>query len=543
MTNKRSSRKRAKTAQKLVTERTQKEQFVLQHFITALILLIYGFFLAHQINLTVGDLGRHLKNGQLFVESGLIARTNLYSYTYPDYPFINHHWGSGVVFYLIERFLGISGLSIAFILVSLVTLFLFLKLAIRYSSFALAAPLAVVALPVLITRHEVRPELFSYLFSGLFLHVLWGYKDRMLGVRWLFLLPLLQVIWVNLHIYFFLGVVLIMVFLVEPLAAFLTGAKNEEITSQLKGLALALILTMAAACVNPSGIAGATYPFFILDEYEVPVIENYSVQAILKAGFEFVPLIYFLIAFGLLCLSWVYVATKHRKRVSLGNLLLSVIFSVMAWGAIRNFALFAYFALAVTAANLGFQQKAEPANSTRSIFRVPATLLVVSLVLVLIKPAYFVSSNRGRVGIGLEPGNDAAAKFFWQEKLQGPVVNNFDVAGYLIYHLYPTQQVFVDNRPEAYPASFFRELYFPLQTDEETWNKISDRYGFNVIFFNHRDRSVRGEQFIVRRVLDPAWAPVFFDRNIIILVKRHGPNQSTITKYELSKESVLARSN
>src|SRR5688572_28534274 len=205
MSNKRSSRKKAKATQKLTTESTEKGRFVLQHFITALILLSYGFFLAHQINLTVGDLGRHLKNGQLFVESGLIARTNLYSYTYPDYPLINHHWGSGVIFYLIERFLGIPGLSIAFILVSIVTLFLFLKLAIRYSSFALAAPIAVVALPVLITRHEVRPELFSYLFSGVFLHVLWGYKNRTLGVRWLFLLPLLQVLWVNLHFYFFLG--------------------------------------------------------------------------------------------------------------------------------------------------------------------------------------------------------------------------------------------------------------------------------------------------------------------------------------------------
>jgi hypothetical protein len=544
MANKRSSRKKAKTAQQLTTESTEKRRFVLQHFITALILLIYGFFLAHQNNLAVGDLGRHLKNGQLFVESGLIARTNLYSYTYPDYPFINHHWGSGVVFYLIERFLGISGLSIAFILISLVTLFLFLKLAIRYSSFALAAPIAVVALPVLITRHEVRPELFSYLFSGLFLHVLWGYKDRILGVRWLFLLPLLQVLWVNLHIYFFLGVVLIAVFLFELLATFLAGATNKGITSQLKALARALILTMLAACVNPSGIAGAIYPLFILDEYEVPVIENYSVPAILEAGFEFIPLIYFLIAFGLLCLSWVYVVAKHRARFSLGNFLLSVMVSAMAWGAIRNFALFAYFALAVTAVNLkGFQQKAEPGNSTRSIFRVPVTLLVISLVLVLIKPAYFVSSNRGRVGIGLEPGNDAAAKFFLQGKLQGPVVNNFDVAGYLIYHLYPTQQVFVDNRPEAYPGSFFREVYFPLQADEETWKKISDLYGFNVIFFNHRERSVRGQQFIVRRVLDPAWAPVFFDRNIVILVKRHGPNQSTIAKYELPKESVLARSN
>ena len=80
---------------------------------------------------------------------------------------------------------------------------------------------------------------------------------------------------------------------------------------------------------------------------------------------------------------------------------------------------------------------------------------MIALVLIIIKPAYFVSSNRGRVGIGLEEANSAAAEFFRKEKIQGPIFNNFDVAGYLVYHLYPDHRVFVDNRPEAYPCGLF----------------------------------------------------------------------------------------
>ena len=146
-------------------QQTPRETAILfRIFITVLLLSVYGFYLAHQFNLTVGDLGRHLKNGQLFIENGLIPKINLYSYAYPDYPFINHHWGSGVLFYLIQRLAGFSGLSVAFIVISMVTLLIFLNVATKYSSFAIAAPIAVIVLPVLITRYEVRPELFSYLF-------------------------------------------------------------------------------------------------------------------------------------------------------------------------------------------------------------------------------------------------------------------------------------------------------------------------------------------------------------------------------------------
>jgi hypothetical protein len=130
-----------------------------------------------------------------------------------------------------------------------------------------------------------------------------------------------------------------------------------------------------------------------------------------------------------------------------------------------------------------------------------------------------------------------------KEKVQGPIFNNFDVAGYLVYYLFPGQRVFVDNRPEAYPVRFFTDIYFPMQSDEAKWADTSHDYGFNVIVFNYRERSARSEQFIVRRVLDPMWAPVYLDKNIIILAKRDGPNQPVIAKYELPKERVLMQSN
>ena len=400
MAKRRPAQRRESTPKLAVQQTLERQQLLFRILVTALLLLVYGFYLAHQVNLTVGDLGRHLKNGQLFIENGLISKVNLYSYAYPDYPFINHHWGSGVVFYVIERLDGFAGLSVAFIIISVVTFWIFINLATKYSSFAIAAPMAVIVLPILITRHEMRPELFSYLFGGLFLEVLWGYKYGRLGFRWLFILPMLEIFWVNLHIYFFIGIFLVGAYLFESLVVFLFGKNQQNVRDQVKGLAVILLLTIGAACLNPAGISGAIYPFFILNEYGVPVIENYSVGGILRAGYNFLPLIYFLIILGLVSLSWVYAVIKNRSSLSLGNFLLSAFFFTMAWSAIRNFAFFAYFALPLAAVNLkNFLGEETKTVSSPSILKVSAALIGVAFVLIMIKPAYFVSSNRGVLGL------------------------------------------------------------------------------------------------------------------------------------------------
>jgi hypothetical protein len=56
------------------------------------------------------------------------------------------------------------------------------------------------------------------------------------------------------------------------------------------------------------------------------------------------------------------------------------------------------------------------------------------------------------------------------KNLKGPIFNNFDIGSYLIFRLYNKslpagRQVFVDGRPEAYPASFFQITYILMQQD------------------------------------------------------------------------------
>ena len=511
--------------------------------LTVALLGVYAGFLAHPLELTTTDLGRYLKNGELFFQRGLIADSNLFAYTTPDHPFVNHSWGSGAIYYLVERALGFPGLSLFFLLVSVTTLWVFFRLAVRYGSFALGAIGAVIVMPILITRHEIRPEMFSYLMSGLFLNFLWAYRQGHRDARWLMILPLLQLVWVNLHIYFFIGMLLVGVFLLQSLTD-LAAQSSPHASSQRppwKVLTAVAVATFAASCINPAGLRGAVYPLFIFQGYGFPIIENYSVPAILQAGFEFLPLTFFLIIIALLLLSWLYVIVKDRSRFPVGNFVLSVFFAALAWWTIRNFVIFAFFALPLTAANFSALARARSWRWLNSSLGTMAAVSGVAVILLLINPPFFFAGGRGAFGIGLKESNLAALEFFRREHLQGPIFNTFDVGSYLTYGLYPGERVYVDNRPEAYPATFFSEDYFPLLVNEEKWRSHLVTNKFNVIVVNPSGHSAAAENFVIRRMLDPDWAAVFFDKEVLILARRFGANQTVIGKYELPREAVLQR--
>jgi len=512
--------------------------------VSLFILSAYVFFLSRKIDLTISDLGRHLKNGELFFTNFYIPSVNLYSYTYPDFPFINHHWASGVVFFLIKKISGFQGLSVFFIALSLLTFSIFFHIAWKYSNFETAALASLFAIPNLISRPEIRPEIFSYLFSGLFFWVLWNCKNGRLKWRWVFLLPVLEFFWVNLHLYFFIGLLLIGIFFIEYSLAFYIQ-RNREAREPFKKLAVTLGLSIFAALTGPFGISGALYPLNIFSNFSLDVFENQSLPVIekaIRAGVvDFQPLFYFKLAFGLLILSWVFVFIKViKKRINfpLALLVITVIFSLMGFLALRNWAIFAYFALVVTAINLGYVIKAE-FSSGRDYLILSFVFILICANLFLAKPSYW--SRVADIGIGLKEGNSAAMDFFRKEHIQGPILNNYDIGSCLVYYLYPKYRVFVDNRPEAYPQDFLKGTYVSLQQDENVWRRVSSLYGFNAILFYPHVNTPWGQSFLMHRVLDPLWAVVYIDQSCIIFLRRNGSNQATIQKYALPAQMFFSQ--
>jgi len=509
---------------------------IFQVVILILLLSYYGFFLADKIDLTTTDLGRHLKNGEIAMSAifndgatfNQLLKTNFYSYTNPDYSFINHHWGSGVIFYLLVQLFGFSGLSLFHIIFSLLVFFIFFKLAQKNSDFTLAALSALLLIPLIAERREIRPEIFSYLFFALFLWILWHYRQGLISHRWLAALPFMGVVWVNLHIYFILGLFLIGAFLFEEIVVPALRDKKK-----IKNLSLAFALTALSFLIQPSGLTGALYPLNIFREYGYRIVENQSVWFLEKIGIIDNPnLLLFEIVFPILIVSFICCFFLNRKEFSLIFFFLGITFGSMAFLALRNFTLFSFFVLVILAYN--FDKILKKIN-----FR-PAVTKAVVLILFLIIAGFGIINNQQIIlysdkGMGLLLNNNAAAEFYRALNIRGPVFNNYDIGSYLIYHLSLGEKVFVDNRPEAYPMSFFKEIYIPAQEGDNLWETLDKKYNFNAIFFSHRDYTPWGQEFLIKRVNDENWAPVFADGYAIIFLKRNDFNQAIIEKYEIPK--------
>ncbi len=508
------------------------DRSLLSWALLAAVLALYALTLAQPLNLTCADLGRHLKNGELWLQQHHHQPlfTNTYSYTEPDFPTITHHWGSGVLFLLCWQLVGFTGLHLAFLAVSLLTLALVWRRAAQRAGAGVAAILFLALLPLLVERREIRPELFSYCFTAVFLHQLWRCRDGGGPARSLWLLPLLEIAWVNTHIYFVLGPAIIGAFWLESLAC----RQQQAVRAPLLRLLLA---TIAATLLNPFGWRGAAAPLTIFHEYGYRVLENQSVWFLERLMTNPNFLVYKVMVIALattFLLAW----TVGRQRLITAESLLAIGLAVMAGRAIRNCALFGLVALPVLTENLGAVYGSTLARHRRLLDAAGLAVLLAVLVMVWSgarTPLSRLLPPHPR-GVGLAAGNNRLADFIKREQVHGPILNNYDIGGYLIWHLYPRQRVFVDNRPEAYSARFFEQVYVPLQENEDAWRRVDDQYRFNAICFYRLDATPWAQHFLIERVQDAAWAPVFVDDNTVLFLRRQGPDQPVIDHDELPRE-------
>ncbi len=510
--------------------------------ILACLTLLYGVFLTQGINLVTADLGRHLKNGAHFVQTLRVPQGNFYSYTHQDYPLVNHHWASGVVFYAVERIGGFPGIALFFIATSIAIFLIFFHAASRLGRFDIAAFSALLAIPLLTYRAEVRPELFSYLLAAIFFWILTGVARKTLSQKWLAALVPLTALWVNLHIYFFLAPLFITLFALDEIRAWYRSRTSDALR-RVKIIAGILFLAGVALLLNPAGLEGALQPFTIFKNYGYRLLENQSVWFIARVLGSYPPNHYFFVAFGALAASWAAFAIQIMRRREefrpLATTLISIFMGAIALFAVRNFTLFAY--CAIPALTLHFSALFNGKRAPRYHYaRLTFLLFALFAGLLALNPDYWKTKKFFTLGL-LEKTN-GAAEFFIRENLRGPIFNNYDIGGYLIYHLYPRERVFVDNRPEAYPVSFFEDTYIPMQESDEKWRETDGRFRFNTVIFYRRDLTPWAQKFMIARIQDAAWAPVYVDDYAIIFLKRNEANETIIKKFELPRNLFSIRS-
>lgn len=484
-----------------------------------------------QMNLPLSDLGRHIQNGKVILESKQVFNTNFYSYTFPDFPVLNHHWFFGVLAYTVFTKVGFEGIVLISACIHTLAIGILLLHTKRLTSSATTLLAACLTLPLTSYRTEFRPEIISFLFI-ICTYVLISSLVRNQTPLWKILLVLIpiQMIWVNTHIFFIMSLGIVGVFGIQALI-------QKNINNLKKLFFLGFILTIASFC-SPYPVAGFLEPLQIFREYGYNVAENQSVWFLSVVLYDVVYSYVYLLTI-ILCFS-LFVCIKNWKRLNryLPEMLLSALFLAAGFKMVRLLSIAGIFLLPIISIML-HTYWATLNKYYEKITQKPTTLLIGStittaVVVLMLGSRLFIPYKV--FGIGLMENNNASANFFKEQKLTGPIFNNYDIGGYLIYHLYPNERVFVDNRPEAYPSSFFKETYIPMQESEEKWQEQLQIHNFNVIYFFRKDLTGWAQTFLINRINDENWVPIYVDDMTIILIKNTEKNQAVIDKYRLPKE-------
>ncbi len=475
-----------------------------------LILLFYVFSFIYRSDQSFEqDLGRHLKLGEIIWQTHQIPKVNLFSYTYPEFPFVNHHWGFQVIVYLINRLIGPIGLMLMKIGLILGAVFLVLKL-LPTKSYLLTTTLGFLFLHVLRERIELRPELFSFFFTALTIYIL----ERTKG-RWLWFLIFIQLLWTNIHIYFPIGLMIQGIFFIDLFF--------KKDLNRTKTHFLVLVSSGLISLINPNFITGALYPFKVFGNYGYTIVENQTIFFLEALGFSdpnfiFVKGCWIIASLALLSLT----ISRKSSVKELGLLGLGVAFSLQNVRSIPYLFFITLPSITVILSRLhigGVTWKSIRGAGLGLVILV----LIIESYLYLSGDYYKKSDQRFLVGLSLEERGEGAMNFVNNNHLAGPIFNNFDIGSFIIYKSYPDLRVFVDGRPEAYPADFFQSTYIPIQYDYNKFKELDKQTNFQTIIYSHTDQTPWGKSFISSINKDSNWKLVFVDDLIMVLSKNQTP--------------------
>lgn len=481
----------------------------------------FSLFFSRKINLTTADLGRHITNGRVLFETGKIVSTNYYSYTEPDFPVVNHHWLSGPIFYLLDQNFGFKGISIFYLILSGLTVLFFIKAGEEKANILIAVTAALLLIPLISSRKEVRPEGISYLFISIYYFLMLKFSKGAIDIKRLlvYILPL-QLIWVNSHIFFIMGIGILGAFSVIPAYEFATKKKDFSYLRPYLTLVLAAI---AVSLINPYFVKGLLEPLGILREYGYRIIENQTVFFMQKRSPSF-NYFYFELLALIFVVSFVHIIISKKLSEFLPHILITIFFLILGFRAIRGIPIFAMVLVPYLSIYV---------NSFYSVKLKPLLITIGILFIFSLIPGTFYSMYDQASGLGAYAGVEDSAEFFIRNKINGPVFNNYDIGGYLIYYLYGNERVFVDNRPEAYSVDFFQEIYEPMQADEVVWKLQDSMHDFNAIYFYRHDATQFAQPFLIKRIQDSEWVPVFVDDFVLLLLRNNDQNKRIIEKYAL----------
>ena len=342
---------------------------------------------------------------------------------------------------------------------------------------------------------EIRPQTFTFFFFTATLYLLERRKAEP-GFQPFWGLPLLMLLWSNIHAGFVSGLGLIAFYL---LAGLIRGERKA-------GFYLISLASFGAASLNPNGLKAVSLTLGMFTgslSGGAPIHEHLSAvefAAFTGEGGQEAAIIALTVAGALSFLLRV-------KRPDVYHLILFPAFSFAAFTTFRAGLFFALIAGMVVGKNISGLKI--PGKAT--LWGTPASALAFILIGVFLLPETVV--KRPVVNERLIPVK--IADFIESKKPPGNIFHPYEWGGYLMWRLYPQYKVFIDGR-----ALGLTKEYDEVAGAGASWREALDRHKVNtVVFWPLMPYKSRAPGIVLALMNDRGWSPVYWDLQGVAFVR------------------------
>jgi len=498
-------------------------------------LVILAFFLnwiMFHMLLKNYDIWWHLKTGDLII-SGVFPRVDVFSFTAAGHPWILHEWGSEVIFAFLYNTFGVVGLIVIRALIASFTFGILFKLFLRRKvNLSMAILLVLLAAETLKGELLIRPQMFSFLFFVIVFYIYNEYKMYS-RLKILYFMPVIFIVWINLHGGFIVGFLLLGLCIVGETADNLLAHKTFFSSDQSKTniLFATCVLSFVLCLFNPNTFKGLLYPFLYRSQETIPL---YIIAEWWPASWVEVPIFILLILFFMTIISiskirlklyqlipilfFAFYTFKHRRVAPFFSLVMLLSIGPYFQNLIKYYYQEAteLFGSSIKNYLINFSQY----FSNRIIFLTKIENahkyhITLTIILIFISTVLMTGKLESQLSIGVSWNKFPTGNLKVLKKIrpEGNIFNQYRWGGILIKQ-FPNQKVFIDGRIDVYGPEIASE-YLTILELKKGWKNILSKYNITHIL-------VKKNTIISKYLskIDPSWLMFSKDNNSKLFFKK-----------------------
>jgi hypothetical protein len=447
-----------------------------------------------------GDTLWHIRTGQWIMANHQVPRTDMFSYTMPGTPWFAWEWLWDILFAVVYNIGGLAAVVLVNLALISFTMALTFRLVRRKCQNVLIAfGITALAIAGSSLHWLARPHLVTLFFGIIFFWMMESAKEAVeagqmaRANRLLWALPVISVLWVNLHAGFVLGVMIVGCYGAGEMAAWilLPGEERPAAFGRAWRFVLCSVGCFGASLINPYFISLHKHMFtFLHDSYSFehiieyqsvsfhsPMAWTWEIMMLVGAVGAFRELLRKQFVYAFMFVLWGHLGLLAGRNVPIFMLLaaplaaknLAELLSAVRQAPVSDW---------VKKASAGFDRLAAEVNVIDRVPRIHLTSIVaLGIVAALVYAPQPPEKFSPTYDTKRYPAK--ALKFLGGAGITNRIFTDDEWGDYLLYTLYPTK-IYIDGRSDMYGEKFCLN-YIDIQNVKYDWEHSLARYGVDTI--------------------------------------------------------------